>query len=364
MLSPVCSFKKILNFMYIELLTMYRSACSTPSQPTDEDEGPQTLPFWEGDYSQTEIDYYSGSESPSPSFQDFSYSSDVEGLGNGEPPHLRLDMTSPQYGMGQRWSEILCSPELLHPGLGIGLRHRRSRSTESSHSFRSSGGFSSASSYLESSSSAHSSTENLHLDSLDISESKEGLHSTLFNLSGSSVDAEKTLHAAEQMGYAIGMPTSPSNYSPVRNLAPHQGSTTGRSSSPGVSLREMLKLLTESGNQITSSDPDSIRQTFIETLQRNGGRGNGLSNFSKPTKMEVGTSATWRASERRRKTEPSFFCDLCETGFTRKNGLINHYRSHLGIADKNCIYCGRGFTTSLTRHMKKCKSNPNRIKSS
>lgn len=232
-------------------------------------------------------------------------------------------MTSPQYGMGQRWSEILSSPELLHPGLGIGLRHRRSHSTDSSHSFRSSGGLSSASSYLTSSSSAHSSTENLHLDSLDISESKEGLHSTLFNLSGSSVGATESMHAAGQMGYAIGMTASPSSRSSLRISAPHQGSTMALSSSPGVSIREMLKLLTESGNQITSSDPDRIRQTFIETLQRNGGRGNGLSSFSKPAKMEVGTSATWRASERRRKTEPSFFCDLCKTGFTRKNGLIS-----------------------------------------
>ena len=242
---------------------------------------------------------------------------------------------------------------------------------------------SSSSSYLTPSSSAYSSTENLHLDSLDISESKEDLHSTLFNFPDSSVNAAKSMHGEGQANYASasGMTASPSGCSSMRILAPHQASTPALSSSPGVSIREMLKLLAESGNQLIqgSADPDRIRQTFIETLQRKGGRGNGLSNFSKPTKMEVGTTATWKASERRRKTEASFFCDLCKTGFTRKNGLISespslksaeislipiyvdHYRSHLGIADKTCVHCGRGFTTSLTRHMKKCKSNPNRI---
>lgn len=99
--------------------------------------------------------------------------------------------------------------------------------------------------------------------------------------------------------------------------------TMAPASPEGVSIRDMLMLLTESGCPTTSSDPDLIRTAFIQKLQLKGG--NGQSSFTRPAKMEIGTSATLNASKSRRKVEAAFFCSLCDAGFTRKNGLMSMY---------------------------------------
>ncbi|KAF8959469.1 hypothetical protein BDZ97DRAFT_1837297 [Flammula alnicola] len=129
----------------------------------------------------------------------------------------------------------------------------------------------------------------------------------------------------------------------------------------------MMSLLADSGGPITSQDPSIIRQQFIYRLSLSGNLGLGSKNFfKKPTKAKVSSMAGLRASTSRRKVDAAFFCELdyCKAGFTRKNGLLNHYRAHLGIADKECKFCHMFFTTSLRRHEQKCKSNPDNEKDS
>ncbi|PPQ77146.1 hypothetical protein CVT25_010840 [Psilocybe cyanescens] len=82
--------------------------------------------------------------------------------------------------------------------------------------------------------------------------------------------------------------------------------------------------------------------------------------FKKSVKTSVSTPAGNIASEKRRKNPGRFVCRFCQKSFTRKLGLDNHLKSHLGIVDKQCRFCQRMFATSLGRHMKRCRLNPDR----
>ncbi|KAF9471662.1 hypothetical protein BDN70DRAFT_998547 [Pholiota conissans] len=189
------------------------------------------------------------------------------------------------------------------------------------------------------------------------SQSNESLHSLVSNNTSASGSSQCTAPSSlgssmERLGSCI---DSLAIESTEHDLMVPSPSTSERST--GVSISDMLRLLVESGSSLASKDPDDIRKEFITQLMLSG---NNSSDFSRPAKKEIGTAATLKASKLRRKAEAVFVCELCAASFTRKNGVMNHYRSHLGIADKRCMYCKRGFTTSLGRHIKKCKSNPGR----
>ncbi|KAF8170099.1 hypothetical protein BJ912DRAFT_155810 [Pholiota molesta] len=119
----------------------------------------------------------------------------------------------------------------------------------------------------------------------------------------------------------------------------------------------MLALLSEAGSSMASKDPDDIRKAFIDRLMLSDNK-LPVNDFTKPAKMEIGTAATLKASKSRRKCEATFVCELCPASFTRKNGVMNHYRSHLGIADKHCMFCKRGFTTSLDVTSRNARATP------
>ncbi|KAF9565416.1 hypothetical protein CPC08DRAFT_720513 [Agrocybe pediades] len=84
--------------------------------------------------------------------------------------------------------------------------------------------------------------------------------------------------------------------------------------------------------------------------------------FNKEPKDRVCSSASIKAAQKRRKKPARFACPFqgCAADFTRNAGLQSHYKSHLGITDLECPFCGNTMATSLDRHKKRCKKNPNR----
>lgn len=93
-------------------------------------------------------------------------------------------------------------------------------------------------------------------------------------------------------------------------------------------------------------------------------------------RSNVTTPAAIEASKSRRKSASKYFCKYCRQGFTRKSNLdrepsnfgsyfyaeacTEHYRSHLGVPTKLCPFCRQMFMSSISRHKKSCKQNPNR----
>ncbi|KDQ54374.1 hypothetical protein JAAARDRAFT_406401 [Jaapia argillacea MUCL 33604] len=70
----------------------------------------------------------------------------------------------------------------------------------------------------------------------------------------------------------------------------------------------------------------------------------------------AGSPASKAASERRRKAAHKYFCEFCEKGFTRKEGLENHYNSLNGEKQYPCKKCGKHFgrRSDCKRHMRHC----------
>ncbi|KIK66753.1 hypothetical protein GYMLUDRAFT_118390, partial [Collybiopsis luxurians FD-317 M1] len=68
----------------------------------------------------------------------------------------------------------------------------------------------------------------------------------------------------------------------------------------------------------------------------------------------VASEKTRRASEKRRRNEPKFYCSIpgCGGSFTARHNLLNHMNSHFRIKEYQCVQCGRDFGTAhvLTRH--------------
>ncbi|KAF9058562.1 hypothetical protein BDP27DRAFT_1343315 [Rhodocollybia butyracea] len=75
-------------------------------------------------------------------------------------------------------------------------------------------------------------------------------------------------------------------------------------------------------------------------------------------RANVATEKTQAASKKRRKKDPTFFCQElgCNQGFTAKHNLINHENSHKGFRPFVCVYCNDTFVTKsvMKRHAKKC----------
>ncbi|KAF9471660.1 hypothetical protein BDN70DRAFT_551018 [Pholiota conissans] len=70
----------------------------------------------------------------------------------------------------------------------------------------------------------------------------------------------------------------------------------------------------------------------------------------------VGSDATRRAGEKRRRAPATFVCDICGSVFTRNHNRQNHIRTHNGEAGAQCTICNKFLAkTSLSRHMKKCR---------
>ncbi|KAF9471663.1 hypothetical protein BDN70DRAFT_551198 [Pholiota conissans] len=144
-------------------------------------------------------------------------------------------------------------------------------------------------------------------------------------------------------------PTSPSNGASYDN---REGF-----SKFGISIDDTIMLLNKMGRSVEHLDHVGIRDEFSMLLSfADTEHLGGAPGLRKP-KPKVSSTAGRIASVGRRKNEASFVCELrsCGGSFTRKNGLINHYRSHLGIADRFCQYCHQGFTTSLSRHERNCQ---------
>ncbi|KAF8899883.1 hypothetical protein CPB84DRAFT_1779609 [Gymnopilus junonius] len=111
-------------------------------------------------------------------------------------------------------------------------------------------------------------------------------------------------------------------------------------------------------------DPANIRAQLLHTFSPDIGDPNAgtlKTLFSKNAKTSVSTPAGRAASALRRKHPARFACQFCDATFTRKLGLENHNKSHLGITDQQCRFCLKLFPNSLPRHMKRCKDNPERI---
>ncbi|KAF9052558.1 hypothetical protein BDP27DRAFT_1345286 [Rhodocollybia butyracea] len=75
-------------------------------------------------------------------------------------------------------------------------------------------------------------------------------------------------------------------------------------------------------------------------------------------RANVATEKTRAASKKRRKKDPTFFCQEpgCNQGFTAKHNLTNHENSHKGIRLFACNHCNDTFITRsvMKRHAKKC----------
>ncbi|KAH9481502.1 hypothetical protein JR316_0006029 [Psilocybe cubensis] len=84
-----------------------------------------------------------------------------------------------------------------------------------------------------------------------------------------------------------------------------------------------------------------------------------LACFRREARQSVFSPAGYEAIMKRRENSARFLCKFCERDFTRKYGLDNHIKAHLGIVDKYCEFCEKSFASSLARHKKRCKFIPN-----
>ncbi|KAJ3503757.1 hypothetical protein NLJ89_g8291 [Agrocybe chaxingu] len=111
-----------------------------------------------------------------------------------------------------------------------------------------------------------------------------------------------------------------------------------------------------------SPKPEHVRQSLISQYQHWQDSAKVMKIFSKAAKDKVSTVAGLRASLQRRKSIAKFFCEHCNSSFTRKHNLNNHLKSHYGITDLECRHCGNPFTTIPVkkRHEDTCKGNPDR----
>ncbi|KAJ3993719.1 hypothetical protein F5050DRAFT_1779806 [Lentinula boryana] len=86
------------------------------------------------------------------------------------------------------------------------------------------------------------------------------------------------------------------------------------------------------------------------------------SNPHEPNRSQhthVATRKMRIASERRRKKDARFFCEVpgCHGSFTAKHNLINHTNSHKGVRKFKCNFCEKRFITNavLKRHIRVCR---------
>lgn len=108
--------------------------------------------------------------------------------------------------------------------------------------------------------------------------------------------------------------------------------------------------------------PQAMRKSLMRHYRTFFDEHKVLRMFGKAAKERVSTLNGLRASASRRKNPAKFFCDWCQSGFTRKHNLDNHMKSHFGITDLACQFCSKAFTTIPVqkRHQETCQSNPNR----
>ncbi|PPQ96261.1 hypothetical protein CVT26_005588 [Gymnopilus dilepis] len=152
-------------------------------------------------------------------------------------------------------------------------------------------------------------------------------------------------------------PLSPSLFQPL------PGPVQPPKTSPTF-IPEVTEFITEVAESQSQLNAESVRHQLLETLSPGDPNTADLKTlFSKSAKSTVSTEAGRLASESRRKHPARFACHFpgCNSTFTRKLGLENHHKSHLGITDQQCRFCSKRFPNSLPRHMKRCKDNPNRI---
>ncbi|KAK7468969.1 hypothetical protein VKT23_003468 [Stygiomarasmius scandens] len=78
-------------------------------------------------------------------------------------------------------------------------------------------------------------------------------------------------------------------------------------------------------------------------------------SFDSNANRPVGTAATRRASQRRRRNKDvvgKYVCDICSQDFTAAHNLRHHKNSHMGVRPFGCDVCGAEFGTLhvLARH--------------
>ncbi|EAU85661.2 hypothetical protein CC1G_10933 [Coprinopsis cinerea okayama7 len=102
------------------------------------------------------------------------------------------------------------------------------------------------------------------------------------------------------------------------------------------------------------------RRHSFSTLQRSPSATIDISASHGLSHRRVMSQSGMKANPGRRSKEARFSCTLCGLTFTTNHNLKIHMNVHLGVKAHSCVHCGRAFTTQsvLARHMKTCKSNP------
>ncbi|KAF9533731.1 hypothetical protein CPB83DRAFT_831586 [Crepidotus variabilis] len=111
-------------------------------------------------------------------------------------------------------------------------------------------------------------------------------------------------------------------------------------------------------------NPELMRKEWMSHYGKFMDQSKLLKIFSKRAKSKVATLNGLKASTARRTNPARFKCEIegCNADFTRKHNLENHMKSHYGVTDLACTFCGKGFTTIPVkkRHQATCQSNPSR----
>ncbi|KAH9481503.1 hypothetical protein JR316_0006030 [Psilocybe cubensis] len=196
------------------------------------------------------------------------------------------------------------------------------------------------------------------------------------SLASSSNDGHHTPYTPDIHGYFDFSPALPD--APWQDDAQSyvQPSESPNPSSPTIDMNQIHETIKEHAEQptlvavhpsapgvtteINNSNAPTIDVQRVRQLVEASSAPHVRAYFKKNAKQAVSTHAGLIASNNRRKFSAKFPCSICGHNFTRKLGLNNHLKAHLGIVDQHCRFCTGMFATSLKRHMKRCRFNPDR----
>ncbi|KDR79045.1 hypothetical protein GALMADRAFT_224296 [Galerina marginata CBS 339.88] len=131
---------------------------------------------------------------------------------------------------------------------------------------------------------------------------------------------------------------------------------------PSDIILEIVDCVDPDNEESSSKDAAEIKRIVIHKFGMSEEDQAVRRHFSKPAKDTVCTQAGRIASRKRRLHPAKWICPICKDDFTRRAGLNNHLKSHVGVTEYECQHCHNVYNTSLSRHEDRCIKNPAKVK--